>query len=73
MTTWIFFAPSSRGVETLFSQARESQLFRGMGIELDYDRGPRSKAAKRVAKIAFRSDSAKGGGTGKGGLFTKQA
>ncbi|CAK0818227.1 unnamed protein product [Prorocentrum cordatum] len=45
MTKWIFSIPSCRDVETLFTQAREAQLFRGMGIELDFDHGPRSKVA----------------------------
>ena len=75
MTKWIFAIPSSRDVESLFWQAREAQLFRGIGIELEFDHGPRSKAAKNVANIAFGSDSAKGKGKGKGkgGLFARKS
>ncbi|CAK0878824.1 unnamed protein product, partial [Prorocentrum cordatum] len=66
MSQWRFAIPSCSDVESFFLQAREAQLFRGVGIELDFDRGPRSKAAKNVANIAFGSDSAKGTGKGKG-------
>ena len=73
MTKWIFAIPSSREIEALLSQAREAQLFRGVGLELDFDHGPKSKAAKNVAKIALGSDRAKGSGKGKGGLFSKKS
>ncbi|CAK0821013.1 unnamed protein product, partial [Prorocentrum cordatum] len=65
MTKWIFAIPSCREIESVLMQSREAQLLRGIGLELDFDHGPRSKAAKHVAKIACGSDSAKGSGKGK--------